>query len=48
MSGENTFEILAKIFKAKKEQNIEEIKGYTIKYGHIIEKEEIIDEVLVS
>ena len=48
MSGEKTFEILEKIFKPKTEQKIEEIKGYTIKYGHIIENEEIIDEVLVS
>ena len=48
MSGENCFEILDKIFQAKKPQKIEEIKGYTIKYGHIIENNEIIDEVLVS
>ena len=49
MSGENCFEILDKIFKAKKPQKIEDIKGYTIKYGNIInEKNEIIDEVLVS
>ena len=48
MSGEKTFEILEKIFKPKTEQTIEDIKGYTIKYGHIIENKEIIDEVLVS
>ena len=48
MSGEKTFEILRKIFKPKTDQKIEDIKGYTIKYGHIIENKEIIDEVLVS
>lgn len=48
MSGEECFEILEKIFKPKKAQKIEEIKGYTIKYGHIVQNEEIIDEVLVS
>ena len=48
MSGPKTFEILEKIFKAKVEEPIEQIKGYTIKYGHIIENEEIVDEVLVS
>lgn len=48
MSGEKTFEILGKIFQAKTPQKIEEIKGYTIKYGHIVDGEEIIDEVLVS
>ena len=48
MSGEKSFEILEKIFKPKTEQNIEDIKGYTIKYGHIVKNNEIIDEVLVS
>ena len=48
MSGENCFEILDKIFVAKNPKPIEEIKGYTIKYGNIIENNEIIDEVLVS
>lgn len=48
MSGDQCFEILEKIFKPKKEQPIEEIKGYTIKYGTIVEKNSVIDEVLVS
>lgn len=48
MSGENCFEILDKIFIPKKRQKIEEIKGYTMKYGNIVENEEVIDEVLVS
>lgn len=48
MSGEKSFEILGKIFQPKTVQKIENIKGYTIKYGHIVENEEIIDEVLVS
>lgn len=48
MSGEKTFEILDKIFVPKTYQNIEDIKGYTIKYGNIVENNEIIDEVLVS
>lgn len=47
MSGEDCFEILDKIFKPK---NKGEIKGYSIKYGNIINSEtnEVIDEVLVS
>lgn len=48
MSGKNTFQILNKIFEPKHKQEIEEIKGYTIKYGHIKEDDKIIDEVLVS
>ena len=49
MSGDNCFGILNKIFNPKNKQNIEEIKGYTIKYGYIVDNENnIIDEVLVS
>ncbi len=49
MSGENCFDILEKVFKQKNHQNIEQIKGYTIKYGNIIDENcKIIDEVLVS
>ena len=49
MSGKKSFEILNKIFvPANKENN--EIKGYSIKFGYIINPEtnEKIDEVLVS
>ena len=48
MSGKDTFSILDRIFKAKNEKNIDDINGYSIKYGHIIENEKIVDEVLVS
>lgn len=50
MSGEDCFKILEKIFKAKNPEKIEEIKGYTIKYGNIIDPKtnKNIDEVLVS
>ena len=48
MSGTKCFEVLDKIFKPKKHEKIENIKGYTLKYGHIVENTEIVDEVLVS
>lgn len=49
MSGEDCFEILSKIFRPKSNRNSSEVKGYTIKYGNIINaREEVIDEVLVS
>lgn len=48
MSGEECFLILDKIFQPKTKQKIEEIKGYTIKYGNIVENGKIVDEVLVS
>ncbi len=48
MSGKDSFKILDKIFKPKFKNNIDKIKGYTIKYGNIVDGGEIIDEVLVS
>lgn len=48
MSGDKCFDVLNKIFRPKKEENIEHIRGYSIKYGVIVENEKIIDEVLVS
>ena len=49
MSGKKCFDILEKIFKPLNPQKIEEISGYSIKYGYIINQEtgENIDEVLV-
>ena len=48
LTGEDTFKIIEKIFKPKSNNN--EIKGYTMKYGNIVnpKNNEIIDEVLVS
>ena len=48
MSGEKCFEILDKIFVPKNKQKIEDIKGYNIKYGKIVDNGQIVDEVLVS
>ena len=50
ISGKKSFEILNKIFIPIKKYNIDEIQGYTIKFGYIInpETKEKIDEVLVS
>ena len=48
MSGKNCFKVLDKIFEPKRKQNIEDIKGYTIKYGNIVDEGNVIDEVLVS
>ncbi len=46
MSGEDSIKIIKKIFKPKSADK--EIKGYTIKYGFILDENKIIDEVLVS
>ena len=49
MSGEKCFEVLEKIFMPKRKQIVDEIKGYSIKYGSILDENgNIVDEVLVS
>jgi len=48
MSGKDSFTILNKIFVPKKKEKIENISGYTMKYGNIMENTEVVDEVLVS
>ncbi|MGL4687348.1 MAG: tRNA uridine-5-carboxymethylaminomethyl(34) synthesis GTPase MnmE, partial [Fusobacteriaceae bacterium] len=48
ISGKNSLEILSKIFKAKSGKHVNDIKGFTINYGHIYNNNEIVDEVMVS
>ena len=45
ISGEEAINIVNGIFKGN---NLEKVNSHTINYGHIIDKDEIIDEVLVS
>lgn len=45
LSGRNAIEIVNGVFKGK---NLNKVKSHTINYGHIIDKEEIIDEVMVT
>ena len=47
MSGQDSLNILEKIFRAKSKK-VSELKNYSINYGHIIDNEHIVDEVLVS
>ena len=48
LSGDDSLNILEKIFKPKSNKNIKEIKSYTINYGHIYDGDILVDEVLVS
>lgn len=50
VSGSKALNIVAGIFKGKREKGLEDIKPYTMRYGFIIEKEtgDTLDEVLVS
>ncbi len=45
VSGDESISIVNKIFKGK---NLEKVDSHTINYGHIINNNEIIDEVLVT
>ena len=45
VSGNDAIKIVNKIFKGK---DLEKVESHTINYGHIVDKDNIIDEVLVS
>lgn len=45
ISGSKALAIIKKIFKGK---NLDDVPSHTINYGHIVENEAIIDEVMVS
>ena len=45
VSGNESIDIVNKLFKGK---DLTKVESHTIHYGHIVDKEEIIDEVLVS
>ena len=45
ISGKDAISIANSIFKGK---DLSKVESHTINYGHIINEEEVIDEVLVS
>lgn len=45
VSGDSSIEIVNKIFKGK---DLTKVESHTINYGHIVDKDKVIDEVLVS
>ncbi|MGL5951256.1 MAG: tRNA uridine-5-carboxymethylaminomethyl(34) synthesis GTPase MnmE, partial [Cetobacterium sp.] len=48
ISGTDSLKILGRIFKPVSGKKVEELKNFSINYGHLYDGEEIIDEVLVS
>lgn len=50
ISGKDALKSVANIFQGKNGRDLDDIKSYTMRYGHIIDREnsEIIDEVIVS
>lgn len=48
ISGEDAFSVIDRIYRSKnKEKNLSEEKSHTVHYGYIVDKEEVIDEVMV-
>lgn len=47
ISGPESFEIIQKIYKGKREKELSNEPTHTIHYGYIVDGEEVIDEVLV-
>ena len=48
LSGNNSIDLVSKFFKSKSGKLLTSVRTQTIHYGKIYEKNEIIDEVLVS
>lgn len=50
ISGDRALQIVSSIFRGKNNRSILDIKSYTMRYGHIVERESgnLIDEVIVS
>ncbi|MEW8957041.1 tRNA uridine-5-carboxymethylaminomethyl(34) synthesis GTPase MnmE [Clostridium sp.] len=50
LSGTKALEIVSSIFKGKNDRPLNDIEPYTMRYGHIIDKEtnEVLDEVIIS
>ncbi len=45
LSGSEAIQITAKVFKGK---NLEKQKSHTVHYGHVVDAEKVIDEVMVA
>jgi tRNA modification GTPase len=48
LSGDSAFEIVEKIFRPKSGKKISELRNFSINYGHIYDRENLVDEVMVS
>jgi len=48
MSGKESLNILSKIFRPISNKKVEELKNFTINYGHLYSDEKLVDEVMVS
>ena len=48
ISGEDAFEVIDRIYRSKSgNKKLSEVESHTVHYGHIVEDEKIIDEVMV-
>jgi len=46
--GDEAIEIASKIFRSIKSKNLMEVKSHTVHFGHIMDGENVVDEVLVT
>lgn len=47
ISGNQTLDIISRIFQPKKQKNMKEVPSYTAHYGHIYHEDELLDECIV-
>ena len=47
ISGDEAFNIIKKIFRPARDKDMAAVPGYTIHYGHIVDGDTVVDEVLV-
>lgn len=48
ISGSDSLEIVDKIFKSKSGKKVKDLKNFSITYGHLYDRENLIDEVLLN
>lgn len=47
ISGDEAFTVADKVFRSKSGKSVEDMKSYTVAYGHIVNDGKILDEVLL-
>jgi len=48
ISGKAALNIAARIFKSKSGKKVSDFKTYTVHYGHVVDKDEVIDEAILT
>jgi tRNA modification GTPase len=48
LSGPGTYKIVERIFRPAKKTDIRKVSSHTVRYGYIVDKDRMVDEVLVT